>query len=125
MIGKTKAEVLAYGIAGDHGPANAVPEATSDRDPTAQLAPDPGRNAEKIGNARDDTVLDFRNRAVGESDLPHHRDDLLAAVLIEDFVQGVGEMEEIDGLTVLRFGERDQARRRLGVEAEPALDEFA
>ena len=124
MIGKTKADFpLPKASPGTTAQQMPCPRRPRPR-PDGAAAPGPGLNSEKIGDARDDTFLDFRNRAVGESDLPHHRDDLLPALLIEDFGQRVGEMVEIDGLAILRFGKLDQARRRLGIETKPVFDEF-
>ncbi len=84
----------------------------------AQPQPIMRRNPQELGDPRDDILLELMHAAIGEGDLPHHFDDLHAAVFIERTLERIGEMIEIDRLAVARFGGANETRRRLRVERE-------
>ena len=59
-------------------------------------------DAEQIGGAPDQIVLELGDAAVGIDDLPHHLDHAPAAVLVERAVEQAGEMIEVDRLVLGR-----------------------
>src|ERR1700756_5356068 len=91
-------------------------------DGVLQIDPVTLGNAEQVGGAPDDVVLELTDLAVGIDQLPHHLDDALAALFIERAHDDAGETIEIDGLALDLSGIGDEPVRGAAIEPEMAFD---
>src|SRR5262249_47416186 len=80
-----------------------------------------GRNADEIGGAPDEMLLQIADRSADLDDFPHHFDEPPAAFLVQGSRDAAGEIMQIDRAAVLFGRLRDQLRRARIVELEAAL----